>query len=384
VIGLRQPEATHRNEEVTVKGIKRFQLARLATFALAFSFFAACEDDPTSSVPPDVDPAETQAALESVVQQFFTDNQGLTSLETFGAAIGGAIPSIAQVNLTLSPESPTFHGVAERFRQSMADLYARNMSGPVLMAGIPVDLHGTTFEYNPTSLQYEPTERAGAPTDGIRFILYDNVTALNEVGHLDLIDKSNFEINPATINITFAVIITDISTVTPVVSYGVTGTVSETGGTLLVTGFLSDGTDQLDFDFQVSGSETTGFNADFTLSVENVLAININLGETPTGTATFEASISDGAHEILFILTIAANGDLLGGSGIFFDQILVATFTGNIEQDTVQLNNAQGDPLTQQELIALANIFVALEQAFVVMEGLFAFGLGLVGVIFFF
>ncbi len=366
-----------------MKGTKRFQFARFVTFALALSFLAACEDDPTS-VTPDVDPAETQAALESVVDQFFTNNDGLASLETFGAAIGAAIPSIAPINLTLSPESPTFHGMAERFRQSMADLYTRTTSRPMLMAAIPVELHGTTFVYNPTSVQYEASELPGAPTDGIRFILYDNATDLNPVGHFDLIDKSVFDISPATINITFAVFVTDVSTVTPVVSYGVTGTVSETGGTLLVNGFLSDGTDQLDFDFQVTGSETTGFNADFTLSVENVLAVNFNLSETLGGSSTLEASISDGAHEILFILTIAATGDILGGSGIFFDDILVATFTGNIEQDTVQLNNAQGDPLTQGQLIALANIFVALEEAFVVMEGLFAFGLGLVGVIFFF
>jgi hypothetical protein len=366
-----------------VKGTKRLQFVRLVTFALAFSFVAACEDDPTS-VTPDVNPAETQAALESVVDQFFTDNPGLVSLETFGAAIGGAIPSIAPVNLTLSPESPTFHGMAERFRQSMADLYSRTTSSPKLMAGIPVELHGTTFVYNPTSGQYEASGRAGAPPNGIRFILYNNVSDLTEIGHLDLIDQSVFDITPATINISFAVFVTDVSTVTPVVSYGVTGTVSETGGTILVTGFLSDGTDQLDFDFQVTGSEATGFSADFTLSVENVLSINLNLSETLSGSSTIEASISDGAHEILFILTVAANGDLLGGSGIFYDDILIATFTSNIEQDTVELNNAQGNALSQQELIALANIFVALEQAFVVMEGLFAFGLGLVGVIFFF
>jgi hypothetical protein len=369
-----------------VRGNRRSWLASILAFAIVLPLIAACGDDSTSPTT-DLDPAEAQAALEQVIDQYFNDNPGLSSLETFGAAIGNALPSLAPAAFTLYPESPNLFGVAGRLGQSMRAAYARAASLPMLMANIPTELLGTTFIYDPGNSQYIASDRTGAPADGVRFILYDGISTLNEVGYFDLIDKSNFGINPATIDITFKVFITAASTTMPVVNYRVTGTVSDTGGTLLVTGFLSDGSDQLDFDFEVTGSDATGYTAGFTLSAGSI-SVTLDISETTTGSQTLEASISAGTDEIKFIITIAANGDIQGGSGIFFNDgsgdVLVATFSGNIEQDNVTLNNAQGNPLTQQELVALANIFAAMEYAVVVMEELFAFGLALVGISFFF
>ncbi len=365
---------------------RRSWLASIAAFAFVLPFIAACGDDSTGPTT-DLNPAEAQAALEQVIDQYFNDNPGLNSLETFGAAIGNALPSLAPVSFSLHPESPTLYGLADRLGQSMRAVYARGTSLPMLMANIPTEVLGTTFVYDPGSSQYVASDRTGAPTDAVRFILYDGITTLNEVGYFDLTDKSNFGINPATIDVTFKVFITAASTTMPVVNYRVTGTVSDTGGTLLVTGYLSDGSAQLHFDFEVTGSDATGYDAGFALSAGN-LSVTLDISETTTGSQTLGASISAGSDEIKFIITIAANGDIQGGSGIFFNDgsgdVLVATFGGNIEQDNVTLNNAEGDPLTQQELVALANIFAAMEYAFVIMEELFAFGLALVGVSFFF
>jgi hypothetical protein len=369
-----------------VRGNRRSWLARTAAVALVLPFIAACGDDSTGPET-DLNPAEAQAALEQVIDQYFNDNPGLASLETFGAAIGNALPSLAPATFSLQPESPTLYGLADRLGQSMRAVYARGNSLPMLMANIPTEVLGTTFVYDPGSSQYVASERTGAPTNGVRFILYDGITTLNEVGYFDLIDNSNFGINPATIDVTFRVFITAVSTTTPVVNYVVAGTVSDTGGSLLITGFLSDGSGQLNFTFDVTGTEATGYGAEFALSAGGI-SVTLDINETTTGSQTLEASITAGSDEIKFIITIAANGDIQGGSGIFFNEgsgdVLVATFSGNILQDNVTLNNAQGNPLTQQELVALANIFAAIEYAVVIMEELFAFGLALVGVAFFF
>lgn len=62
----------------------------------------------------------------------------------------------------------------------------------------PIDVEGKTFEWNATSDIYEQTARAGAPSTGVRFILYaiDPFTSLpaepvNEVGYVDLNDESS-------------------------------------------------------------------------------------------------------------------------------------------------------------------------------------------------
>lgn len=361
--------------------------ARLALFALVVPFVAACSDS-TGPTTPNIDPAATRAALDQVIDQYFVDNPGISSLETFQAAIGNALPSIAPLDLSFRPHSQSLFGLAGRMGANMSAAYARVSSLPVLMANIPTELLGTTFVFDPGANQYIPSDppRTGAPVDGVRFILYDGIATLNEVGYLDFVDASTFGSTSATLDVTLKVFITDASTTMPVLQYRVTGTATDTGGTVFFTGFLSDGSSQLDFDFEVTGSDATGFSAGFELSAGNI-AVTLDLSETQTGSQTVGASLSVGSDEIRFLVMIDATGEIQGGSGIFFDdgsgEVLVAIFSGNIDQGP-QLTNAQGDPLTSAELQALASIFGAMEYAFVAMEELFAFGLALVGIAFFF
>jgi len=62
----------------------------------------------------------------------------------------------------------------------------------------PPDVIGKTFEWNTTFSDYEATARTGAPSNGVRFILYaiDPLTGqpaapLVEVGYVDLMDESS-------------------------------------------------------------------------------------------------------------------------------------------------------------------------------------------------
>lgn len=375
-------------QEVNVRGKRRSWPIRLAAFAFVLTFVAACSDS-TGPSTPNIDPAATQAALDAVIDQYFVDNPGISSLETFQAHIGNALPGIAPLDLTFHSGSKSLFGLAGRMGVNMSAAYARVSSLPVLLANIPVELLGTTFIFDPDANQFIPSDppRAGAPAEGVRFILYDGIATLNEVGHLDLVDKSTFGSTSATLDVTLQVFITDVSTTTPLLQYRVTGTATDTGGTLFFTGFLSDGSGQVDFDFEISGSDAAGYSAGFELSAGGI-AVTLDIVETQTGVQTLGASIANGSDQIRFLITIATDGEIQGGSGIFFDdgsgEVLVAIFSGNIEQGSPQLTNAQGDPLTQQELVALANIFGAMEYAFVAMEELFFFGLALVGITLFF
>ena len=62
-------------------------------------------------------------------------------------------------------------------------------------AAISAEVAGKTFEYNGTG--YVPTDRTGAPSNGVRFIIYavnpvtmQPVTPLQEVGYVQLTDLS--------------------------------------------------------------------------------------------------------------------------------------------------------------------------------------------------
>lgn len=356
-------------------------LSRAAVIALAAAAGAACGKDDPSGPSTDLDPTQTQAALEQAVNQYFTGNQGLMSLGTFSSAIGQALPSVAPVLIDLAPANPSVHDFVPRIRASMSAVYERSGAQPGLMAEIPPELYGTCFEYDPVS-GYVPSDCTGAPDDGVRFILYDDISTLNPIGYVDLVDKSNLDITPATVDITFQVFLTGDPVDVEVVHYRISGSVSETGGTLNITGFLSDGQESLTFGFLVSGSDAIGFDADLNLAAGD-LSITLEVSEDPTGGGITEASIANGNDEILFIVSVDSNGDVLGGSGIFFNDVLVATFVGNVAQE-VTVQNTQGEPLTNQQLVAVAQIFVALEEAVAIIGEMFALGLGLVGVIFFF
>jgi hypothetical protein len=355
----------------------RVWLARLTAVALALSFVAGCGDDATG--PSDVDVQSTQAAVDAVISQFFMENQGVQSLELFGTAIATTFPSVAAFDLLPDAETTSFFNMADRIRTSMTAVLSRKSSAASLMA-IPQQALGKTFVYNPQTQSYEASTRTGAPSNGVRFILYDDLTNLNEIGYLDLIDQSNFNVTPAAINITLSIVVNGVG---EVLNYNITGSAGDTGGTLLINGFLSDGTDKLTFDIRISGSDATGFDALFTLGAPQV-SITLDMSESTGGVQSLKVTITHGTDEILIVINAAADGTIQSGSGIFFNNTPVAVISGNIEQDNVQVRNAEGNPLTQEELVALSQIFVGIEQAFAVMTELVALGLGLIGIVFFF
>ncbi len=331
-----------------MRGNGRSRLALVAAHTLTVSLLPGCGGDSMGPAP-NVDLAATRTAFEQVLDRYFDDNHGLDSLESSLAVFGTDITTALQISL-------------------------------------PTEEPGTTYEYKDT--QYSPSDppREGAPENGVRFILYDDTTTLNEVGYVDFSGRSILDAEAPTVDVSFRGFITAISPTMPVLDYQATGTSSATGGALSFSGFLSDSSSQLDFDFEISGSNSTVRSATFALGAGDVtLAFQVT-SETPPS-QTLETSIAAGSGEIRFLVEVDANSDIQDGSGVFLNdgsgEVLVAKFAGTIGQAT-QLTNAEGNALTQQELVALANIFVAIEYSFALAKELFTFGLTLVGVLSFF
>jgi hypothetical protein len=336
--------------------------------ALALSVFIACDEDETG---PSL--SDTGASVSSVINQFMTENEGLESLELFASFITDALAPVGPVGPALAPESNTIAGLTRGVRASLDELRAPR-------ATIPPDLLGVTFVYNPGQSAYTPSDEMGAPPNGVRFVLYDSPTTLNRIGYLDFIDESDFGVQPWVIDVSLEVFLTDVGTV---LDYTVTGTAFEGSGNVTFDGYLSDGTETLFFDFVVVGEDATGWDATFTLTFEN-LSLALELSEQPTGTESITITIVDTQNDnsIVFDISVDETGEVQAGSGITVNDVLVAIISGNVDDDTVTITNAEGDPLTDEEINALAQIFGGLLQAFLVMQHIFAFGIGLIGLSF--
>ena len=171
--------------------------ARIRSFAAALAMVtavAACGD---SNGPATItDPTATIRDLIAVDSAFQTDAFGALTLLVGhfpGPAAAGPLARLGTaLGVTLPPRPALSAGTL--LPRSVAPQDLRTLAGLADVAVIPDTLLGTTFEWNADSLRYLATARAGAPPNGIRFILYRANTTTGypdpaqEVGTLDIID----------------------------------------------------------------------------------------------------------------------------------------------------------------------------------------------------
>jgi hypothetical protein len=164
----------------------------VAVLALAAG---ACSDDGTSPVDPaDFDPVATEQAVQDLQAKLNDDNDVMLSLELASQALGMQQGFSRVMPLELNRAAVPF---SAQFVQDYA------LSGSAAEPVFPPELLGMTFEWSFGEGHYVPTERAGAPTNGIRFILYAidplsrvPIDPLVETGHLDLTDEGGATQSP--------------------------------------------------------------------------------------------------------------------------------------------------------------------------------------------
>src|SRR5438309_2131146 len=119
---------------------------------------------------------------------------------------------------------------------------------------------GTTYTWNATTFQYEANDPAvvpGAPSNGVRFILYaldlaGQPIATQPIGRADFMDESSGNTQ------TLHVLVVGTTTDPPVtyLDYAVSVTVGANTANVAVVGFITDGIERLDFNAAIG--ETSG------------------------------------------------------------------------------------------------------------------------------
>ena len=263
-------------------------------------------------------------------------------------------------------------GTARRAALSAKGFNHRNVTS-VALAVIPVEVLGKTFEYNSTLAQYEATERAGAPVNGVRFIVYAinpisgiPVEPLTEAGYADVLDESTATSNALRLQL--------VSNGTTYLNYGVTGAATTSGGQVVVDGFATDGTTLVNFNLDNTYSEaangTIGFDYRLdvpSLDLDLVYLISVTQISTPAALADIDVSVS-GPHG-----DVGIAGNLTEGGGQLTANVNGAAFAvvtlGN-DSEVTSITKPDGSALSLPEYGALAAIWGAVLKGLDVFEDL--------------
>jgi hypothetical protein len=337
--------------------------------ALALS---ACDSSTDPVDPADFDPVATEQAVQDLQNQLDDDSDMMVSLGLAAeglAMAGGAAP----MRIDRAP-TPFSAKVIQGFSMSA------NSAEPVF----PPELLGTTFEWDFAEGHYVPTERTGAPANGVTFILYaiDPLTRvpvepLVETGFLNLTDEggtSNYRLG-----------LYAESGGTPLVDYFIDLSYALVGAnditvTATAEGYVSDGTDQLDF---VLTQAATLYGSTETLDMDFVYSLSLAgqnasvtvemhgefdfAGEVPLEAATVDLRVQNGTEFVDFEMTLGVDNSLDGV--IQYNGVDVVYISGT-EGDPV-FESATGDPLTAEEVAALVELFDMIEDVFDLVEELF-------------
>ena len=360
---------------------KLLKFTGIMALVAMMAVFAACEDDATSSGNAIDLAGETGDVVDDVVTEFFDDNEALNSLE----GLGGFISSI-----TGSPNIVPF-GLAEgdgwrsdrmavRVHDSIVNSLRKRESGTIYVSNIPSVLLGVTCIWDVQQQAYigDPNDDGGAPDNGIRFRLYTldssgflPAVPLNDIGYIDIIDLSaepNIDVD----------IMASIGGAA-LLDYGLTGTFNSSASTFNVDmmGSVGNGTDQLNFDWNASGS-ATGFSNSFFVDLGPVSIDFVqDYDQTVVSTTILVTDVQSGADLEIVLNLNQETGDVSTGSGIWFNGEQVAEFQGS--DFSLELVPSEGSPLSQVEVVALFEVLFVLDELFIVLDELFFFALATTG-----
>lgn len=348
---------------------KRYRPLALTALGLALAV-SACDD--ALSPEEAFDPDQTTADLAVIDSTFNT--AAFQSLAALGAGFGvpGAAPAAAAGELIQDVQRYREPGFARKAIRAARELAFITGAGAAIEL-IPAELKGLTLVYSTLEQRYVVDgSRTDAPASGIRFVLYsvnpvthEVAEPLTEIGYADLIDES-----------------TDTAGMVRlvVVSGGVTFinyTVSASGTLLApvvsIAGFLSDGTNQVDFtlvhSFELNAS---GFTISIDYDIDVAAAdFHVDVAVTVSGTeqqntTTATVTVTSGSN------TVMVEADLTNDTGTLDVSVNNVPFATVTVTDTgFEATDPNGNPLSQSHANALKQIFEFVEEVFDIFEDLF-------------
>jgi hypothetical protein len=223
---------------------------------------------------------------------------------------------------------------------------------------------GATFVYDGTTGEWAiDPDRTGAPSNGVRFIIYEEVAGVpdptRERGWADLIDEGDDSAE----DIALRLRVTEGGSVT--LDYAIRADEESGTGSITTMGFVVGDGERLDFDVSLSGTEGGAHTLGFDLAVDGRdFAVG---GEASGSDASDDGRVLvEARHRNHRLdLDVEATGGSLDG-GIDVDGRAFVTVTG--PSDDPVFTRADGSPLRPVEVIALLGVMDFVEDVFDLVE----------------
>ena len=352
--------------------VLQFAKRSVVAVALVSLTLGGCHGDSGPDAP--FNPNGTSADLEAMSSSFASP--AFASFSTFSlmfdAALGGA-PIISTSAAAIDVRGSGAQGIrtaAARAARRLAATLIKKETRKGLSASmmlVPTSVAGMTFVYDIGTGTYVASDVTGAPSNGVRFLLYavDPVTYLPveplvETGHVDITDVSSGTTQAARVQV--------VSGSTTYIDYTVSASSGATSGRVSVIGFVTDGVTQANINLRSTITMTAGLTLTYsltmpgrevsinlTVSVSDVSVpdspININLSmQGPNGTVSMTGQFAETSGT----LNVRINGDAF------------ATITTTGTTTTITRND--GTPLSDEELAALGGVFELQAGAFTAFD----------------
>lgn len=232
-------------------------------------------------------------------------------------------------------------------------------SGAQLVPVVRPGVLGRTYVFSAAAGTYvHDPARNGAPANGVRFVLYETnaetgaINPAKEIGHADLIDERAASLSSA--GLRFRVVSGGVTALE--YAFEISGLV--VAPVLAVNGFMSDGTERVNFQLTVSGP-AWGHGGTATLAAKLELpSQNFSVETTLEAAAGQEGGPSDvvmtirGGSDVIVVTSKVAAGRM--DVTVTVNGKVLATATGDAAHPVVK--GEGGRELTAEELAALGQI----------------------------
>ena len=351
--------------------MRHTRYSRLSALAL-IGLLAACETG--------LEPEAEDATLDS--QAALADYQAVEAvMESTGwagfQALGNRSPfagSAAGFEIVGSLREAS----SKRDGRSFALGLARQLTAPAASASVsraPIisGLHrGKTFVYDPATDDYAvDPDRAGAPSTGVRFIVYavdatGTPIVEQELGYADLVDEGDNSAQDIVLHLTV------VENGNTILDYRTSADNEAGRGTLTVDGFLRGDGVRLDFSIEASGRESGGrttLDVSFEMRVDardfRITGSVRGVEEGNDGEGDIDVTVRHRDQSLR--VDVRGSDNHIDGS-VFLNGEVFATVTGDADAPTFL--GASGEPLTGLEYLVLGRVFDTAEDVFDFLEDL--------------
>lgn len=345
--------------------VPHYAMRSLAVLALIGLATGCGKGDSTAPDHP-FDPAGTTSDLGALEASF--ESEAMASFQNAAPAISATLgESEAAVAVRAAPSRiiATDKAGARKYAGALARAVTPGMR-PVAPRAAILDEHlGVTFTRNAETLEYEASDRTGAPSNGVRFVVYavnpisgEPVTPLAEVGYADVVVTEGTSSGSVSIEL--------VSGNVTYLDYTVAAALAQNAFSLGVTGFVSNGQDRVNFDLDTDIGETE-IGLDYTLTVPTRGNFRLDFDETITSTTMTSTLQLRGEHG-----TVRLSGSRTPTSGSYDVTVNgepFATIAVSQGQQPV-ITGADGEPLSEEEMEALQAVFLIFLGGFDFFEDL--------------